>query len=185
MSTTVEGTGSATWTVTFQEGTYHYQCDPHFTQMKGDITVETGAPLPAPAPPTTTTTTTTSTPPPPPAASAGPEADRLRRPGATISLRFNGRKVTTLKAGLVSITIRRSLGDGQLPPHGPRREPGTSKLGSGTVTWRLSAEARALPLPLGRDRRRSGARSASPSAAARARSSSAFSSAPKSSATAE
>src|SRR6476660_6857953 len=65
MSTTGEGTGSATWTVTFQEGTYHYQCDPHFTQMKGDITVESGAPLPAPPPPTTTTTSTPSPPAPP------------------------------------------------------------------------------------------------------------------------
>ena len=81
MSTTVEGTGSATWTVTFQEGTYHYQCDPHFTQMKGDITVETGAPLPAPAPPTTTTTSDARASAASASAPAGPEADRLRRPG--------------------------------------------------------------------------------------------------------
>ena len=135
MSTTVEGTGTATWTVTFQEGTYHYQCDPHFTQMKGDITVETGAPLPAaPPPPTTTTTSTPPSPPPPPPVrkligSVGP--------GATISLRFNGRKVTTLKAGLVSITIAdRSMKDNfRLKGLGVNR--GTSKLGRGAVTWRL------------------------------------------------
>jgi hypothetical protein len=135
MSTTVEGTGTATWTVTFQEGTYHYQCDPHFTQMKGDITVETGAPLPAaPPPPTTTTTSTPPSPPPPPPVrkligSVGP--------GATISLRFNGRKVTTLKAGLVSITIAdRSMKDNfRLKGLGVNR--GTSKLGRAVVIWRL------------------------------------------------
>ena len=139
MSTTVEGTGSATWTVTFQEGTYHYQCDPHFNTMKGDITVENGAPLPAPAPPPPTTTTT-STPPPP----APPPPRPVRKligsvgPGATISLRFNGRKVTTLKAGLVSITIAdRSAKDNfRLKGLGVNR--GTSKLGRGAATWRVT-----------------------------------------------
>ena len=134
MSTTVEGTGTATWTVTFQEGTYHYQCDPHFTQMKGDITVETGAPLPAPAPPTTTTTSTPPPPPPPPPVrkligSVGP--------GATISLRFNGRKVTTLKAGLVSITIADRSAKDNFRLRGLGVNRGTSKLGRGAVTWRL------------------------------------------------
>lgn len=136
MSTTVEGTGSATWTVTFQEGTYHYQCDPHFTQMKGDITVGAGAPLPAPPPPTTTTTSTPS----PPAPPLPPPVRKLIGsvgPGATISLRFNGRKVTTLKRGLVSITIAdRSRKDNfRLKGIGVNR--GTSKLGRGAVTWRL------------------------------------------------
>jgi hypothetical protein len=135
MSTTVEGTGTATWTVTFQEGTYHYQCDPHFTQMKGDITVETGAPLPAAPPPPTTTTTSTPPPAPPP-----PPVRKLIGsvgPGATISLRFNGHKVTTLKAGLVSITIAdRSMKDNfRLKGLGVNR--GTSKLGRAVVIWRL------------------------------------------------
>ena len=139
MSTTVDGTGSVTWTVTFQAGTYHYQCDPHFNTMKGDITVENGAPLPAPAPPPPTTTTA-STPPPP----APPPPRPVRKligsvgPGATISLRFNGRKVTTLKAGLVSITIAdRSAKDNfRLKGIGVNR--GTSKLGRGAVTWRVT-----------------------------------------------
>ena len=118
--------------VTFQEGTYHYQCDPHFTQMKGDITVETGAPLPRPR---RRPRRPTSTPPPPP-----PPVRKLIGsvgPGATISLRFNGRKVTTLKAGLVSITIAdRSMKDNfRLKGLGVNR--GTSKLGRGAVTWRL------------------------------------------------
>lgn len=31
--------GSSTWTVTFEEGSYHYQCDPHASQMNGDFEV--------------------------------------------------------------------------------------------------------------------------------------------------
>lgn len=34
--------GSSTWTVTFEEGSYHYQCDPHASQMNGDFEVTTG-----------------------------------------------------------------------------------------------------------------------------------------------
>jgi hypothetical protein len=138
MSTTVEGTGSATWTVTFQEGTYHYQCDPHFNTMKGDITVENGAPLPAPAPPPPTTTTTSTPPPPAPPPRPVRKLTGSVGPGATISLRFNGRKVTTLKAGLVSITIAdRSAKDNfRLKGLGVNR--GTSKLGRGAATWRVT-----------------------------------------------
>lgn len=50
-ATDVEGTGSATWTVTFANGTYTYVCDAHPTQMRGTFTVGS-----APAPTTTTTT---------------------------------------------------------------------------------------------------------------------------------
>ena len=38
-STTVEETGKKTWTVTFQAGSYHYQCDPHASSMNGDFEV--------------------------------------------------------------------------------------------------------------------------------------------------
>lgn len=39
-STTVEGTGTATWTVTFQDGaTYTYDCDAHPASMIGKFTV--------------------------------------------------------------------------------------------------------------------------------------------------
>jgi plastocyanin len=31
--------GSSTWTVTFEDGSYHYQCDPHASQMNGDFEV--------------------------------------------------------------------------------------------------------------------------------------------------
>jgi hypothetical protein len=50
-ATTVDGTGTSTWTVTFTDGTYTYVCDAHPTTMKGSFTVGS-------VPATTTTTTT-------------------------------------------------------------------------------------------------------------------------------
>jgi plastocyanin len=51
-TTTVEGTGTTTWTVTFGDGTYTYVCDAHPGSMIGRFTVgsvpTTTAPAPAP-----------------------------------------------------------------------------------------------------------------------------------------
>ena len=42
-TTGVSETGMSTWEVTFQEeGSYHYQCDPHASSMNGDFEVATG-----------------------------------------------------------------------------------------------------------------------------------------------
>ncbi len=35
----VDDTGSSTWTVTFEAGSYHFQCDPHSSTMNGDFEV--------------------------------------------------------------------------------------------------------------------------------------------------
>ena len=35
----VSETGQSTWTVTFEEGTYEYQCDPHASSMNGSFDV--------------------------------------------------------------------------------------------------------------------------------------------------
>jgi plastocyanin len=35
----VSETGKTTWTVTLVDGSYHYQCDPHASQMNGDFEV--------------------------------------------------------------------------------------------------------------------------------------------------
>ena len=53
-STGVDTIGTATWTVTFTDGTYNYNCDAHPASMNGKFTVGT-----------VQTTTTTATPPPP------------------------------------------------------------------------------------------------------------------------
>jgi plastocyanin len=37
--TEVGTTGTTTWTVTFQDGSYHFQCDPHSSTMNGDFEV--------------------------------------------------------------------------------------------------------------------------------------------------
>jgi plastocyanin len=37
--TDVSGTGTETWTVTLKAGSYHFQCDPHFSSMNGDFDV--------------------------------------------------------------------------------------------------------------------------------------------------
>jgi plastocyanin len=35
----VSDTGTSTWTVTFEAGSYHFQCDPHAGSMNGDFEV--------------------------------------------------------------------------------------------------------------------------------------------------
>jgi len=35
----VGGTGTDTWTVTLEAGSYHFQCDPHSSTMNGDFEV--------------------------------------------------------------------------------------------------------------------------------------------------
>ena len=37
--TDVGSTGTETWTVTFEAGSYHFQCDPHSSTMNGDFEV--------------------------------------------------------------------------------------------------------------------------------------------------
>src|SRR3954471_22910092 len=58
-STDVESTGTVTWNVHLQNGTYTFQCDPHSSQMKGTFRVGT------PAATTTTTVAKTTAPKPP------------------------------------------------------------------------------------------------------------------------
>jgi len=38
-STGVSDTGTTTWKVTLEDGSYHFQCDPHSGQMNGDFQV--------------------------------------------------------------------------------------------------------------------------------------------------
>ncbi len=45
-TTSVTGTGNASWTVTFREGRYTFVCDPHSSDMRGTFVV--GNPTPGP-----------------------------------------------------------------------------------------------------------------------------------------
>ena len=49
-TTTVDGTGTATWHVTFVNGQYSYVCDAHVATMVGHFTVGGGTPVPTPQP---------------------------------------------------------------------------------------------------------------------------------------
>jgi hypothetical protein len=135
-STDVEATGTFTWTVTFQAGTYHFQCDPHFTTMKGDIAVEAGAPLPAPAPTTTTTNTTTSTTTQTPPA---PVRRLAAAVGRTISLKtLSGAKVSRLKPGGVVIGVSDVSATHNFHLLGPGVNRTTPRGGKVKTVWRLT-----------------------------------------------
>ena len=96
-ATSVEDTGEVTWTVTFIDGTYKFQCDAHASTMKGSFTVGNVQPPPPP-------------PPAPPAGFAkGTKLKATVGPGFTISLKDGaGKAVKKVHAG-TSYTV--SVGD--------------------------------------------------------------------------
>jgi hypothetical protein len=121
-ATDVEGTGTVTWTVTFTNGPYHFQCDPHHTTMFGNFTV--GA-----APP----------PPKPPAAKPVQLAGSVG-PGKRIALTRAGAKlrVASLKPGAVVVRVSDRSATDNFRLVGPGINRATTKLGKTTVTWRLT-----------------------------------------------
>lgn len=60
-STSISGTGSDSWSVTLQPGTYHFQCDAHASTMNGSLEVTDGSTTTSTTSTTSTTTTTTTT----------------------------------------------------------------------------------------------------------------------------
>lgn len=93
-STTVAFVGKQSWTVTFTDGIYTFQCDPHATSMRGTFTV--GNP---------------STQPPPPSSSGAITAkSRLvltSGPGFTITFRTSaGKAVKAMRLGTYRVTVR-------------------------------------------------------------------------------
>src|SRR5919204_2168240 len=76
--TVIDGKEEVTWTVTFSDGRYRFQCDAHPTNMRGSFTVG-------------------NVPPPPPPA---PKLAGAVGPGRTISLRPK-----TVAAGAVKVTV--------------------------------------------------------------------------------
>jgi plastocyanin len=125
MRTEVEEVGTVTWVVTFTDAVYTFQCDPHANTMNGRFAVGT-ATLPPPPPP----------PPPPPAGVKTLTA--TVGPGATISLRLGGRKVTTLKAGRYRIVVRDRSHMHNFHLTGPGVNKKTRVAAHGNVTWTLS-----------------------------------------------
>jgi hypothetical protein len=61
-STSINGMGSTSWSVTLQAGTYSFQCDAHPDSMNGSLSVTDGSTTTTDTTSTTGTTTTTTTP---------------------------------------------------------------------------------------------------------------------------
>jgi plastocyanin len=124
-ATQVEETGTVTWTVTFGDGRYTLQCDPHSLQMKRTFISGNPPPEAKPKPPTTLLAT------------VGPKN--------TISLRdAAGRVIKTVKSGAYSITVRdrSKLHNFHLVGKGVNRK--TGKAAVGTFTWNVSLGKGAL-----------------------------------------
>jgi hypothetical protein len=123
-TTLVETTGTVTWTVTFREGRYTAQCDPHSTQMFQKFTV--GNPPPV------------TTPKPPPAATL-PKLLATVGPKNTITLRSATGAVLQrgVKARTYSVVVRdrSTLHNFHLVGKGVNRK--SSLAGIGTTTWKL------------------------------------------------
>jgi hypothetical protein len=125
-ATDIEETGTFTWTVTFTDGRYHFQCDPHATTMNGDFTVGL-------APPPPTTTTTPLPPAPAPAARLGASVG----PGKRIAVTRAGARVARVKAGAVVLTVADRSAADNFHLVGPGVNRQTTRAGKGTFTWRL------------------------------------------------
>jgi plastocyanin len=116
MSTEVETKSDVTWQVTFVDGTYRYQCDPHSNLMHGSFTVGT---VSQPTPLTGT---------------VGP-----RR---TISLKnADGTRVGTLAAGSYRITVRDRSRTDNFHLSGPGVNKKTGVGFRGTVRWTVALSA--------------------------------------------
>jgi plastocyanin len=111
--------GDFTFTVTLVDGTYRYQCDPHFTFMKGSFTV--------------------GTPPPPP-----PPVRLLATvgPGLRIAVRFaDGSPLAGLTAGRARIVVRDRSRRDNFHLRGPGVSKSTGVAFRGTVTWKVTLRA--------------------------------------------
>jgi hypothetical protein len=118
-STGVEFVGSAEWTVTFADGNYRYQCDPHSTTMRGTFTVGN---------PPATTTTAPPTPKPKPAHKLNGSVG----PGARISF------MAKAPAGKATITVRDVSSTDNFHLVGPGVNKRTSVAGKQTATWKVT-----------------------------------------------
>jgi hypothetical protein len=115
-STPVEETADVSWTVTFQDGKYTFQCDAHSTEMHGTFTVGTVTSPPAPT-----------------------KLNGSVGPGRKITLRdANGAKLTRL-AGTTSVAV--TVNDRSRVDNFHLRGPGVNKATGvrfrGRLTWRL------------------------------------------------
>jgi hypothetical protein len=125
--TTVEGMGTVTWNVTFRDGIYGYQCDPHANDMNGRFAVGTAS-LPSPTPR--------------PTPAAPTRLSGRIGPGAKITLtNAAGRRATRVKAGKFRITVRDVSRTENFHLTGPGLNRRTGVRFRGTTTWTVSLKA--------------------------------------------
>jgi plastocyanin len=127
-STDIAATGTTSWSVTFSNGVYTFQCDAHVQTMKGTFTVGTGvAPAPPPAPKPT------------PKPKAATKLVASVGPGQTIALRrTNGALVRTLPHGRYAITVHDRAGSHNFHLIGPGLNRKTGVPFVGTVAWAVT-----------------------------------------------
>lgn len=156
--TGVSFVGTVTWTVTFQQGTYLYQCDPHSPMMKGSF-VSASAPVALPpsppSPPSPPPSPPPSSPPPPPSPPSSPppspppapfapmsKLSGAVGPGAKIALTTAaGKRATKVEAGTYRLTVKDLSRSDNFHLSGPDVNRRTGVAFKGTVTWRVRLEA--------------------------------------------
>jgi plastocyanin len=126
-ATEIGDVGTQQWTVTLQDGTYTFVCDPHQGEMRGSFTVGTVTTQP---PPTTK----------PPANIVTPKTKLALTsgPGYAISLKTAaGKAVRTMRTGTYSVTVRdrSKLHNAHLV--GPGANRFTTVPFTGTRTWKV------------------------------------------------
>jgi len=128
-ATDIGGEGKELWTVTFRDGTYRFQCDPHQGTMNGSFTVG-NVPAPAPSPE-----------PKPPAAAVTPRTKLVLTSGPVFTITLTtaaGKTVKSMKTGTYRVTVRdRSrIHDAHViaPGYNRRTSPLTY---TGTQTWKV------------------------------------------------
>lgn len=123
-ATDPEFVGDVTWTVTLVDGTYHFQCDVHASQMFGSFTVGVvQAPPPKPKPKPKAVTLTAS-------AASG------------VSLHTSsGGGVTKLKAGKAKIVVHDTSKTQNFHLAGPGVDKKTGIAFKGTATWNVTLKA--------------------------------------------
>jgi hypothetical protein len=120
--TTVEDIGPVTWNVTFRDGIYTYQCDPHASSMRGRFAVGS-ATLPT-------------------RAAAPTRLSGRVGPGAKITLtNAAGKRATRVKAGRYRITVRDVSRTDNFHLTGPGLNRKTGVRFRGTTTWTVSLKA--------------------------------------------
>lgn len=127
-ATEVGDVGTQQWTVTLQDGTYTYVCDPHQGEMRGSFTVGNVPP-----------------PPPPPPPSGGPAAITAKTklaltsgPGFTISLKTAaGKAFKRMRTGTYTVVVRdrSTLHNAHVVAPGYNRR--TTVPFVGTQTWKV------------------------------------------------